>query len=155
MNKISRIIIATENKGKVREIREILKNPELSVMTMAEAGISASIEENGKTFSENARIKVEAIPAQPDACILGDDSGLEIDCLGGEPGIYSARYLGRDTPYPEKNRIILERLASVPDTQRTARFVCAIAAKLPDGSILGVTDTMEGRIAHEIRFFSG
>ncbi len=155
MNKIKKIIFATENQGKLREILEIAGDPALTVMTMAQAGLAAKIEENGKSFTENARIKVNALPALPDAVIMGDDSGLEIDHLGGEPGIYSARYLGRETPYPEKNRIILDKLKGVPPEKRGARFVCAIAAKLPDGTVLDTLGVMEGRIADEIRGENG
>ena len=155
MNKIKKIIFATENHGKLREILEIAEDPALTVLTMAQAGLAAKIEENGKSFTENARIKVNALPALPDAVIMGDDSGLEIDYLDGEPGIYSARYLGRETPYPEKNRIILEKLKDVPPEKRGARFVCAIAAKLPDGTVLDTLGVMEGRIADEIRGENG
>ena len=152
---MKKILFATENQGKIREIREIAGDPELQVLTMAEAGVAVEIEENGKSFTENAIIKVNAIPAMEDTIIMGDDSGLEIDYLGGEPGIYSARYLGRETPYPEKNRIILERLKDVPPEKRGARFVCAIAAKLPTGQVLDTLGVMEGRIADSIRGENG
>ncbi len=151
MTKINKIIFATENMGKIREIREIIADPNVEVLTMAEAGIKADIVEDGKSFTENARIKVQTVGPQADAYVLGDDSGLEIDYLGGEPGIYSARYLGRETPYPEKNQIILERLKGVPEDKRSARFVCAIAAILPDNTVMDTLGIMEGHIAHEIK----
>ena len=151
MAEVNKIIFATENIGKIREIREIIENPEIRVLTMEEAGIRVDIAENGSTFTENARIKVSAVGPQPGAYVLGDDSGLEIDYLNGEPGIYSARYLGRETPYSEKNRIILERMEQVPEKERSARFVCAIAAMLPDGSVIDTLGVMEGQIGHEIK----
>lgn len=121
------IVVATQNKDKVKEIRELLGNLEIQVKTMQEVGLEIDIEENGKTFEENALIKAEAISQLTDAMVVADDSGLEIDYLNKEPGVYSARYLGKDTPYKEKNKIILERLKDVPQDKRTARFVCAMA----------------------------
>ncbi|MBQ9437725.1 MAG: RdgB/HAM1 family non-canonical purine NTP pyrophosphatase [Lachnospiraceae bacterium] len=148
---MEKIIFATQNTGKAREIHEIMGSYSPIVLTMEEASIQVEIVEDGASFTENALIKVRAIGAYPDAVILGDDSGLEIDFFNGEPGIYSARYLGRETPYSEKNRIILEKLNGVPDEKRGARFVCAIAAMLPNGETLHTQGIMEGRIAHEIQ----
>jgi XTP/dITP diphosphohydrolase len=154
-----RIVFATGNKDKMKEIRQILAGLGDEILSMKEAGVFEDVEENGSTFSENARIKADAIykileKKDPEAAattvVLADDSGLEIDYLGGEPGIYSARYLGKDTPYTEKNRIILERLEGVPDEERSARFVCAIAAALPGGKALDTKKTMEGRIGYSI-----
>ena len=142
----------------MKEIKRILAGIDAEVLSMKEAGVYEDVEENGKTFSENARIKADAIyellmekePELADETIvLADDSGLEVDYLGGEPGIYSARYLGKDTPYTEKNRIIIERLENAPEDERTARFVCAIAARLPGGRKLDTVGKMEGVIAHE------
>ncbi|MBR1669075.1 MAG: RdgB/HAM1 family non-canonical purine NTP pyrophosphatase [Butyrivibrio sp.] len=153
-----RIVFATGNKDKMKEIKRILAGIDAEVLSMKEAGVYEDVEENGKTFSENARIKADAIyellmekePELADETIvLADDSGLEVDYLGGEPGIYSARYLGKDTPYTEKNRIIIERLENAPEDERTARFVCAIAARLPGGRKLDTVGKMEGVIAHE------
>lgn len=153
-----RIVFATGNKDKMKEIKRILAGIDAEVLSMKEAGVYEDVEENGKTFSENARIKADAIyellmekePELADETIvLADDSGLEVDYLGGEPGIYSARYLGKDTPYTEKNRIIIERLENAPEDERTARFVCAIAARLPGGKKLDTVGKMEGVIAHE------
>ena len=154
---IMKIIFATGNQDKMREIREILGGLNMEIISMKEAGINMKIEENGATFTENARIKATAVAQelqdsnrQEGVIVLADDSGLEVDYLNKEPGIYSARYLGKYTSYTVKNTKIIERLQGVPDEKRTARFVCAIAAVLPDGTILSVSRSMEGIIAHEI-----
>jgi XTP/dITP diphosphohydrolase len=153
-NNMKTIIFATGNQGKMREIRKILEGlqidgEETQILSMKEAGISADIEENGSTFAENAIIKAKAVAEKTDAIVLADDSGLEIDYLHGEPGIYSARYLGEDTSYHVKNLKLIERLAGVEEEKRTARFVCVIAAVLPDGRIFTETGTIEGRIGYE------
>ena len=154
-----RIVFATGNKDKMREIRQILADLDAEVLSMKEAGVFEDVVEDGQTFAENARIKADAIykllqEKEPDKAaqtvVLADDSGLEIDYLNGEPGIYSARYLGKDTPYSEKNSIILERMEGVRDEERSARFVCAIAATLPEGKKLDALGKMEGRIAYSI-----
>lgn len=146
-----KIVFATGNKDKMVEIRMILADLKLPVYSMRELGIDIDIVEDGTTFEENAGIKAAAIAKLVDnAIVLADDSGLEIDYLNKEPGIYSARYAGEDTPYDIKNRMLLDRLAGVPDEQRTARFVCAIAAVFPDGTMETVRGTMEGRIGYEI-----
>ena len=144
-----RIIFATGNEGKMREIRSILADLGLPVLSMKEAGVSLDIEENGATFGENAEIKARAVWEQTGGIVLADDSGLVVDYLGGEPGIYSARYLGEDTSYEVKNRVIIDRLKGVEGAARSARFVCNIAAVMPDGSVLHTEETMEGRIAEE------
>ncbi|MBO6214360.1 MAG: XTP/dITP diphosphatase [Lachnospiraceae bacterium] len=147
---MKKIILATGNANKVREASEILGELGLPVISMKEAGISSDPEETGETFEENALIKARAIaPMAEGAIILADDSGLEIDALGGEPGVYSARYLGEDTPYEEKNAALIERLSGVPKEKRTARFVCAIACVLPDKSSEVVRGTIEGYIGWE------
>lgn len=144
-----KIVFATGNAGKVKEIQMILADTGMEVISMKEAGIDIPIEENGKTYEENALIKARAVAACTDAIVMADDSGLEIDYLNKEPGIYSARYLGEDTPYSVKNAEIIRRLQGVPDERRTARFVCAIAAVLPDGKELTTRATIEGRIDYE------
>ena len=144
-----RIIFATGNEGKMREIRSILADLGLPVLSMKEAGVSLDIEENGATFGENAEIKARAVWERTGGIVLADDSGLAVDYLGGEPGIYSARYLGEDTSYEVKNRVIIDRLKGVEGAARSARFVCNIAAVMPDGSVLHTEETMEGRIAKE------
>lgn len=140
------MIFATQNEGKLKEIRTILGELGLEIISMGEAGIQVSIEENGVTFEENAVIKAKAVAAQAQALVLADDSGLEVDYLNKEPGVYSARYAGEDTPYEIKNQMILDRLSGVEQEKRTARFVCAIAAALPDGRVLVTRETMEGYI---------
>lgn len=149
---MKKIIFATGNEDKMKEIRMILADAGYDIVSMKEAGIDIDIVEDGKTFEENAIIKATAISKEKEAegCIvLADDSGLEIDYLDKAPGIYSARYEGVDTPYSVKNKIILDRLAGVPDEQRSARFVCAIAVAYPDGRVDTRRGTIEGRIAYE------
>ena len=144
-----RIIFATGNKNKIREIHEILGDLGWEILSMKEAGVSADIVEDGKTFEENALIKARAICKLAGEMVLADDSGLEIDYLNKEPGIYSARYMGEDTSYHIKNKSLIDRLEGVPDEKRTARFVCAIAAVFPDGKELVVRGTVEGIIGYE------
>lgn len=149
---MKRIIFATGNQGKMQEIREILANENLEILSMKEAGISLEIQEDGKTFAENAIIKAKAVAAAPqaeNAIVLADDSGLEVDYLNKEPGIYSARYMGEDTSYKIKNQNIINRLEGVPKEKRTARFVCAIAAVLPDSEVITTEGTIEGYIGWE------
>lgn len=148
------IIFATGNAGKMREIRMIMEGMDVEIMSMKEAGIETDIDENGTTFEENAVIKASAVAAAAaklgmKAIVLADDSGLEVDYLNKEPGIYSARYMGEDTSYRIKNANIISRLEGVPDEKRTARFVCAIAAVFPNGDIEVQRATMEGRIGYE------
>lgn len=143
---MKRIIFATGNAGKMREIREIMADMDVEILSMKEAGITADIVEDGATFEENAVIKAKAIAALTDDIVLADDSGLEVDYLNKEPGVYSARYMGEDTSYDIKNRAILDRLADVPKEKRTARFVCAIAAVLPNKEVLITRETIEGYI---------
>ena len=143
------IIFATQNEGKMREIREILSGLDAEILSLKQAGIQADIDENGTTFEENAIIKAKAISAMTGKTVLADDSGLVIDALNGEPGIYSARYMGETTDYHTKNNNLIERLAGVPDEKRTARFVCAVAAAFPDGTVKTAHGTMEGRIGYE------
>mgnify|MGYP001287718135 CR=1 FL=1 len=146
---MTKIIFATGNKDKLREIKEILSDCDVDIRSMKEAGINVDIVEDGKTFEDNALIKARAIAAHTDAIVLADDSGLEIDYLNKEPGVYSARYMGEDTSYHIKNANLIQRLEGVPDEKRTARFVCAIAAVFPDGRRKTVRAAMEGRIGYE------
>ena len=146
-----KIIFATGNENKMKEIRMILADLGMPIMSMKEAGIDVDVEENGTTFEENALIKAtEIVKFVDNAIVLADDSGLEIDYLNKEPGIYSARYAGVDTSYDIKNNLLLDRLHGVPDEKRTARFVCAVAAAFPDGSTEVVRGTIEGIIGHSI-----
>ncbi len=144
-----RIIFATGNEGKMKEIRLILADLGLPVLSMKEAGVALEIQEDGTTFAENAEIKARAVWAQTGDIVLADDSGLVVDYIGGEPGVYSARYMGEDTSYEIKNREIIRRLEGAVDAERSARFVCDIAAVLPDGSVRHTQETMEGLIAGE------
>lgn len=158
---MQRIIFATGNAGKMKEIRMILADLKIQgepveILSMKESGIILDIEENGKSFVENAVIKAKAVAAKGQgAIVLADDSGLEIDYLNKEPGIYSARYMGEDTSYHIKNTNLIERLSGVPDEKRTARFVCAIACVLPDGRVLTEEAFVEGRIGYEERGENG
>ena len=141
-----KIIFATGNEGKMKEIRMVLSDMDVEIVSLKEAGINKEIVENGSTFAENAIIKAKTIMEETRMIALADDSGLEIDYLNREPGIYSARYLGENTSYQIKNNKLIERLAGVPEEQRTARFVCAIAAAFPDGEVITTYAVMEGRI---------
>lgn len=144
-----RIIFATGNAGKMREIRLILGDLGCEILSMKEAGADPEIVENGLTFAENAEIKAKAVWACTGDIVLADDSGLVVDYIGGEPGIYSARYMGEDTSYEVKNRNIIDRLKDAPEAERTARFLCNIAAVMPDGRVLHTEASMEGVIARE------
>lgn len=145
-----KVIFATKNKNKMIEVREILAGKDYEILSMEEAGIDIDVVEDGTTFEENALIKSRAIRDYvKDAIVLSDDSGLEVDYLGGAPGIYSARFEGENTPYSIKNQIILNKLEGVPDEDRTARFVCAVAAAFPDGAEQVVRGTIEGMIGYE------
>ena len=146
---MDKIIFATGNEGKMKEVRMILEDLGLPVLSLKDAGITADVEENGTTFEENAQIKAKAIMEMTDALVLADDSGLEVDALDKEPGIYSARYMGHDTSYHIKNQNIIDRLKGKVGEERSARFVCAIAAAFPDGRVLITRGTMEGQIGYE------
>ena len=158
--KIEKIVFATGNAGKMKEINMILADLGLPVVSMKEANVDIDIEENGTTFEENAMIKASTIAEELKrrnevALVLADDSGLEVDYLNKEPGIYSARYMGEDTSYSIKNANLISRLEGVEDTKRTARFVCAIAAVLPDGRELTTRATIEGIIGYEEKGANG
>ena len=146
---MDKIIFATGNEGKMKEVRMILEDLGLPVLSLKDAGITADVEENGTTFEENAQIKAKAIMEMTGALVLADDSGLEVDALDKEPGIYSARYMGHDTSYHIKNQNIIDRLKGKVGEERSARFVCAIAAAFPDGRVLITRGTMEGQIGYE------
>lgn len=147
--KIEKMIFATGNEEKMREVRMILGDLGAEILSLKEAGIQAEAEENGTTFEENAVIKAKEIMEKTGALVLADDSGLEVDALNGEPGIYSARYMGHETSYHIKNKNLIERLEGKTGEERSARFVCAIAACFPDGRVLTTRGTMEGQIGYE------
>ena len=139
------IVFATGNEGKMREVRMILADLGMEILSMKEAGVHADIVEDGETFAQNAEIKAKAVWARTGGIVLADDSGLAVDYLGGEPGVYSARYMGEDTSYDIKNQAIIDRLGK----ERSARFVCDIAAVLPDGTVIHTEGFMEGQIAEK------
>jgi len=144
-----KIIFATGNQNKMREIRQILDGLDVEILSMKEAGISCDIVEDGETFEDNAMIKAKEVAKYTDAIVVADDSGLEIDYLNKEPGVYSARYMGEDTSYEIKNQALLDRLKGVSKEQRTARFVCAVAAVFPDGETYVRRETIEGYIGEK------
>ncbi len=149
------IVFATSNQGKLREARMILSGCGQEILSLADAGIDVEIREDGTTFAENALIKARTVSACTDAIVLADDSGLSVDALNGEPGVYSARYLGEGTPYEVKNASILERMKDVPEEKRSARFTCVIACVLPDKREFTACGTMEGIIGYEARGSNG
>ena len=147
------IIFASKNKDKVNEVKEILKG--YDIISMKEAGIDVDIEENGTTFEENALIKARAIMKLTGQITMADDSGLEIDYLNKAPGVYSARFMGHDTSYDIKNKALIQKLEGVKGSDRSGRFVCAIAVCFPDGREIVKRGTMEGLIAEEIKGDNG
>lgn len=152
---MKRLIFATGNEGKLREIRMILGDLGMEILSLKEAGVNVEVEENGKTFEENAVIKAAAIAKATGELVLADDSGLEVDALNKEPGVYSARYMGYDTSYHIKNQSLIDRLSGKKGAERSARFVCVIAAVFPDGRIITKRATMEGQIGYEERGENG
>ncbi|MBQ2275431.1 MAG: RdgB/HAM1 family non-canonical purine NTP pyrophosphatase [Lachnospiraceae bacterium] len=152
---MKKIIFATGNQHKMEEIKSIMADLPYEILSMKEAGISIDIEENGTTFEENSLIKARAIMNIAKEIVLADDSGLEVDALNKEPGIYSSRYLGEDTPYEVKNQEIIKRLEGVEEEKRTARFVCAVAAVFPDGREVVKRGTVEGIIGYEAKGENG
>lgn len=152
---MDKIVFATTNEGKVKEIKEILAGFPIEVVSMKEMNITTDVEENGATFEENSLIKARAVSKFTGLPALADDSGLEVDYLNGEPGIYSARYLGRDTDYNYKNNYIIEKLKEAKGEERSARFVCVISLVLPDGREFVKKGVMEGRIGYEIKGENG
>lgn len=152
---MNKMIFATGNEKKMKEIRMILGDLDYEILSMKEAGITADIVEDGKTFEENAVIKATAISRLTNCLVLADDSGLEVDYMDKMPGIMSARWMGEETSYEIKNQKIIENLEGVPEQQRTARFVCAIAAAFPDGRVVTKRGTIEGIIGYEARGENG
>lgn len=145
----NRLIFATRNEHKMVEVRSILSDLNMEILSLIDAGIDIDIVENGATFEENAMIKAKKIMELTGDIVLADDSGLEVDYLDKAPGIYSARWEGADTSYDIKNNLLIKRLEGVPDEKRTARFVCVIAAAFPNGDMITKRGTIEGRIGYE------
>ena len=152
---MKKIIFATSNEGKMKEIREILKDMEAELLSLKDAGLDPDIEENGATFEENAVIKARQVMELTGEMVLADDSGLEVDYLGKAPGVYSARYLGEDTSYDVKNRYIIDQLAKASGEERSARFVCVIALAVPGGKVVTRRAVIEGYISTEISGANG
>lgn len=148
MNK-HKIIFATTNEGKMKEVRMILQDMNIEIKSLKDLYININIVEDGKTFEENAIIKAKAIANLTHEIVLADDSGLEVDYLEKAPGIYSARFLGEDTPYHIKNQYIIDKLALATKDERSARFVCAIACAFPNGEVITKRGTIEGMIGYE------
>lgn len=143
-----KVVFATKNKDKLKEVREILA-PDFEVISMTEAGVDIDVEEDGTTFEENAIKKAETVMKLCGEITIADDSGLEVDFLNGEPGVYSSRYMGEDTPYTIKNQAIIDRLKDARGSQRSARYTCAVAVALPGKYTLIVQESCEGEIAKE------
>ena len=152
---INRMIFATTNEGKMKEIRMIMADLGMEILSLKDLGIKVDIEENGTTFEENAIIKAKAICEMTGEMVLADDSGLVVDYMNKAPGVYSARYLGEDTPYSVKNQTIIDNLKDAKDEERSARFVCAIAAAFPDGKVITTRATVEGYIGYEEKGTNG
>jgi XTP/dITP diphosphohydrolase len=152
---MKKIIFATTNKNKVREVQMMMEGSDVELLTMEEAGINTEIVEDGTTFEENAMIKAKTIMEMTGEIALADDSGLEVDYLDGAPGIYSARFLGEETSYDVKNQYIIDKLKDAKGKERSARFVCAMAAAFPDGSVEVCRGTIEGLIGYEQKGTNG
>lgn len=152
----TKIIVATGNEGKMAEIRQILGSENIIFSSLKDEGLlDIEIIEDGKTFEENAIIKARKISDITGKMVLADDSGLEVDYLDKAPGIYSARYMGEDTPYSVKNQHIIDQLEGVEDEKRSARFVCVIACAFPDGRNITTRGVIEGRIGYEEKGTNG
>lgn len=149
------IILATNNKSKVKEISEMMSGSDITFVSLADAGINVEVEETGTTFEENALLKAREICKLSGKPTISDDSGLEIDALDGAPGIYSSRFMGEDTSYDVKNNALIEKLENVADPDRTARFRCCMALVLPDGREFVTEGAMEGIIAREPKGING
>lgn len=147
---MKRIIFATSNEGKMKEIRAIMKDLDIELLSMRDVGLNPEIEEDGMTFEENAILKAKTVSELSGEIVLADDSGLEVDYMNKAPGVYSARFLGEQTPYAIKNQYIIDQLKDVEGEARSARFVCVIACVFPDGKIITRRGTIEGLIAHQI-----
>lgn len=152
---MKKIIFATTNEGKMKEVRMILKDLDVEVVSLKDLHLKVDIEENGTTFEENALIKANTLSQMTHEIVLADDSGLEVDYLDKAPGIMSARFMGEDTSYDIKNKTIIDKLADAKGAERSARFVCAIACVMPDGEAFTTRGTIEGEIGYEIKGTEG
>jgi XTP/dITP diphosphohydrolase len=147
---MKRMIFATANEGKMKEIRAILSDLDVELLSLKDAGLNPDIEENGSSFEENAIIKARKVAELTGEIVLADDSGLEVDYLNKAPGVYSARFMGEDTPYSVKNQYIIDQLKGVEKEARSARFVCVIACAFPNGETVTKRGTIEGLISDRI-----
>lgn len=145
-----KVIFATSNEGKMKEIREILKDLDIELLSLKDAGLNPDIDETGTTFEENAIIKAKQVMELTGEIVLADDSGIEVDYLDKAPGVYSARFLGEDTPYSIKNQYIIDKLSDAGEEERSARFVCVIACAFPEGEVITRRATIEGAVAKQI-----
>nr|WP_297935324.1 XTP/dITP diphosphatase [uncultured Lachnoclostridium sp.] len=152
---MKKIIFATTNQGKVKEVKMILEDLGVEVLSLKDLDINVDIVEDGTTFEENALIKAKTIAKLSNEIVLADDSGLEVDYLNKAPGIMSARYMGEDTSYDIKNQAIIDQLAEAKGKERSARFVCAIACAMPDGETFTTRGTIEGEIGYKIEGTEG
>ena len=149
-----RLIVATQNEGKLRELRSLLNGLPVEIVSAAEAGLP-DVEETGRTFEANALLKARAARDATGALSLGEDSGIEVDALGGEPGVFSHRFAGPDATDEDRNRVLIERLEGVPDERRTCRYRSVVALALPDGREFTCEGRCEGRIGYEHRGANG
>jgi XTP/dITP diphosphohydrolase len=147
---MKKIIFATSNEGKMKEVIEIMKDMNIELLSLRDAGLNPDIDENGNSFEENAVIKAKQVMELTGEIVMADDSGIEVDYLDKAPGIYSARFLGEDTPYTVKNQYIIDKLAKAKEEERSARFVCVIACAFPDGRIITGEGIIEGYITKQI-----
>ncbi len=148
---MSKLLLATNNQGKVREYRSLLQNIPFELVTLAEEGITTTVSEVGESLEENARLKATVLAAQSQLLALADDSGLEVDALGGEPGRLSARYAGEGASDRDRVNYLLSRLKDVPWQERSARFRCIIAIATPSGEVELCSGECRGFITFEPR----
>lgn len=149
------VLLATHNPGKRREYELLLEDLPVKWHLLPDLGIDTDVEETGETFEENAVLKARAYAKISGLPTLADDSGLEVDALNGEPGVYSARYAGPDASDEDRYRLLLHKLEGVPDGERNARFVCVTALALPNGTLVTAEGTVEGHIVRQPRGVGG
>jgi XTP/dITP diphosphohydrolase len=142
-----KLLVATNNKGKIKELRSLLNNIRFELVTLSDVGISTVVEETGATMEENAQLKATRYAAESRLLTLADDSGLEVDALGGEPGVKSARYAGDNASDSDRVNYLLTKLILVPWEKRTARFKCVIAIATPEGKFVLCDGECHGLIA--------
>lgn len=153
---MKKIIVATGNENKIKEIRQILAGDKIEYVSLKDENLQdVEIIEDGDTFEENAIIKAKTIASLTNQMVLADDSGLEVDYMNKAPGVLSARFLGEDTPYNIKNNYIINELAEAKGEERSARFVCVIACAFPDGRVITTSGVIEGRIGYEEKGANG